>query len=186
MEYSKIAYYAALFANDLRHITLHAAGSSMEEIRSTASSLCYKAQSDFEDLSKMAIINNEKIGNLNDIRSYVADTEWKSITTDAVDFNAFNLYVSINGQQYLNQLKNIEEKSREIEDRIKYWEEAVVYDNGQRMAVSQEPTPVEEEPKGFAVESPMNSQPQEAVVIAIPDWRSIGATSALSQSVLGN
>jgi len=26
MEYSKLAYYAALFANDLKHIHIHAAG----------------------------------------------------------------------------------------------------------------------------------------------------------------
>ena len=36
------------------------------------------------------------------------------------------------------------------------------------------------------VNTPQNPQSVDAVVIAVPDWRAIGASSALSQSVLGN
>lgn len=194
MEYSKLAYYAALFANDLKHIYIHAAGPNLNEIRSDAESLYFKAMRDFEDLSKLAIINNEKVGNMNTIRSYVPDTEWKAIELDAVDFNDFAMYVSINGQQYLNALKNIDNKDRDSEDRIAYWEDAVTYDNGQRLALnngsvedSKGPVPENPNPKEFNLHTnvnPLLSGNQDAVVIAVPDWRSLGASSALSQSVL--
>lgn len=183
MEYSRIAYYAGLLASDLRHIYIHAAGASMEDIRNTAQSLYYRASSDFEDLSKVAIINNEKVGNLNTVRSYIPDTEWPSINEDAIDFNTFTNYLSVNGQQYLNALKNFE-NNKIIEEKIRYWEDAIIYDNGQRMAVSKTEDPVPETPVEL-VNTPQNPA-TDAVIIAVPDWRSIGASSALSQSVLGN
>jgi len=192
MEYSKLAYYAALFANDLKHIHIHAAGESMDDIRTESDTLFYKAMRDHEDFSKLAIMNNEKVGNVNSIRSYVPDTEWKSIDKDAVDFNDFVMYVAINGQQYLNAIKNIEDKDRETEDRIKYWEEAVTYDNGQRMAYtksvedSNTPTPRNPYPPKLEVTKAIqNMGPQEMAVIAVPSWRDAGASSALSKAVLG-
>lgn len=184
MEYSKIAYYAALFTNDLQHIYIHAAGPSMEEIRNTAQSLYYKALSDFEDLAKMAIINNEKVGNINSIRSYVPNTEWWSIEDDAVDFSKFTTYLNTNGQQYLNALKNAESE-RDLSERIKYWEDAVIYDNGQRMAINNSSIDAPTNPVEL-VNTPQNPVCTDAVVIAVPDWRAIGASSALSQSMLGN
>lgn len=184
MEYSKIAYYAALFTNDLRHIYIHAAGSSMEEIRTSARTLYYKAASNFEDFSKKAIINGEKVGNINSIRSYIPDTEWKSIEEDAVDFNCFTSYLRINGQQYLNSLKNFRD-DRTLDETIKYWEDAIIYDNELRMATSDKE---EEQPTVSLSDGKVLSQPDvtNAVVIGIPDWRSLGATSALSKSILGN
>lgn len=192
MEYSKLAYYAALFANDLKFIHIHAAGENMEDIRDESDTLYYKAVRDFEDFAKLAIINNEKLGNINSVRSYVPETEWKAIDKDAVDFNDFVMYIAVNGQQYLNSIKNIENKDRDTEDRIKYWEDAVTYDNGQRMASyksvedSNTPVPKNPNPPQLKVTQalPPNG-PNEFAVIAMPGWRDIGASSALSKSVLG-
>ena len=60
MEYSKLAYYATLFANDLKHIHIHAAGESMEDIRTEADTLFYKTMRDYEDFSKLAIMYNDR------------------------------------------------------------------------------------------------------------------------------
>lgn len=192
MEYSKLAYYAALLANDLKHIHIHAAGESMDDIRDESDTLYYKAVRDYEDFAKMAIINNEKVGNINSVRSFVPDTEWKAIDKDAVDFNDFVMYVAINGQQYLNAIKNIENKDRDTEDRIKYWEDAVTYDNGQRMAFtksvedSNTPVPKNPNPPELKVTQAIQAGgPKEYAIMAMPSWRDIGASSALSKSVLG-
>lgn len=183
MEYSKITYYAALFANDLRHIDLHAAGPSRDDIRNVSESLIYEVTSNFEDLAKLAIIHGEKVGNINAIRSYVPDTEWHSPEEDAIDFNMFVQYLNTNGLQYLNALKTVSDK--EIADRISYWETEILYNNGQRMATIKVEEPVPETPVEL-VNTPQNPLSMDAVVIAVPDWRSLGASSALSQSILGN
>lgn len=182
MEYSKITYYAALFANDLHHILIHAAGPNMEDIRATASQLHYRARSDMEDLSKIAIINNEKVDNINAIRSHVPDTEWRAIDVDAVDFETFVYYLRDNGQQYLNALKNFD-GDKNFEDKISFWTNEILYENGQRLAALKPKEEIPETPVEL-VNTPQNPT-QDAVIIAIPDWRSVGASSALSQSVLG-
>ena len=190
MEYSLLANYAALLYNDLIHMQLHAAGNNLNDIRDDASSYSYRIRADYEYFAKKAIINGEHLPNISSVRQYVPETEWKSVEEDLVDINTFTMYLSINGRQYLNAIKNVEDRDEDITRIIRFWEDTICYDNEQRLAYEQ-PNNTMKYKSPYTPEPAVKELVEPPIVAVIqdtenniPSWRELGATSELSKSVL--
>ena len=100
------------------------------------------------------------------------------------------MYLSINGRQYLNAVKNVEDRDEDITRIIRFWEDTICYDNEQRLAYEQ-PNNTMKYKSPYTPESAVKELVEPPIVAVIqntesnvPSWRELGATSELSKSVL--
>lgn len=134
---SEMAMIFSLFSNDLKHIHLHAAGQMADTIHSVAGELYERSIEDLDTLSELAISECQSIPNYNDIRSYISQDTWSSITDGAVDFDTFVNYLDTQGNILLDYFRstviNDSNNQSTFDDIRSFWQKQICYLNKNRM-----------------------------------------------------
>lgn len=128
-EIAKVAYAAVCFANDMKHIHLHAAGPQFDNIHDTAEEYYKKASEDIDLLFEFALENNEKVcnpTNAANIIGWVPSCEDVYGYEDAVDAIEQCL------EAYLYLLNGIQDcvsdhMKSEIDSMIQFWSKELDY-----------------------------------------------------------
>lgn len=129
------ALFANLFANDLKHMHWHAAGTEFDKIHTITEELYEEAMAEVDDLAEIAMSAGEKMANPSDLKSFVEtgdSGEWEVVTEEAVTWPVFVELLAKQGEKYLDALNDIKDESSTIDDYIHFWEKEINYKNTAR------------------------------------------------------
>lgn len=133
---AKAAMYAHLLANDLKHIHIHAVGTEFDRIHLITQELYDELLTEADELSEIAVSENEKIPNMSDVKSYVdCESEWKPMSEEEVDWPTFTDALNYKGRIYLDALKDISSENSQtvIDDYIHFWSKEIDFKNQARL-----------------------------------------------------
>lgn len=137
---SKAAMYANLFANDLKHMHLHATGQDFDKIHSISEELYNEALAEADELSEIAIAAGEKVANTSEAKSYVEtgdSGEWKVVTDEAITWPIFTDLLKKAGETYIDALSSIVDEDAVIDDYIHFWKKEIMYKNEARLCLDE-------------------------------------------------
>lgn len=134
--FERLYYHSALFANDMKHIHLHACGKRFDMIHNLTSEYYDKAFSDSDDIAEIALELGEKIRNPSIAREYlkynIADKDeyyWE----DAIEEISKRISSYIIS---LELVRNSEEVPSDIisllDEKLRYWKKENNYKNNRR------------------------------------------------------
>ncbi len=129
------ALFANLFANDLKHMHWHAAGTEFDKIHIITEELYKEAMAEVDDLAEIAMSAGEKMANPSDLKSFVEtgdSGEWEVVTEEAITWPVFVELLAKQGEKYLDALNDIKDESSTIDDYIHFWEKEINYKNAAR------------------------------------------------------
>lgn len=135
------ALYATLFANDLKFMHWHAAGTEFDKIHSITEQLYEEAITEADEIAELAIGANEQMINISDIKSYIETGdagEWEVVTDEAITWPKFVELLKDRGLKYIDALEDIEKEDSVIGDFIHFWNKEINYKNAAR-AILDEP-----------------------------------------------
>lgn len=133
--FTKAVLFANLFANDLKMMHIHAAGTEFDKIHMITDELYNEASAEVDELSELAISKGDKVPNATELKSYV-DTEngeWEVVTDEAITWPQFIDMLNDRGQKYLDALGDIKNESSVIDDYIHFWQKEINYKNSARL-----------------------------------------------------
>lgn len=131
--YSRAAMYAALLANDLKTLHLHAVGDDFDKIHQISQILYEEASLEFDDLSELAIANCEKMPNVSLVANYIdLENEWPAIIGETFNWPQFVSNLKRMGTTYINILKEIQDPDPAVDDMITFWNKEINYKNAAR------------------------------------------------------
>jgi DNA-binding ferritin-like protein len=136
MTLSDGAYYAFLFANDLKQLHLHVSGENFDTMHSISQELYEEATKEIDDLSEMAIAAGEKVDNFSNVNKYIDDGQWTPIEGDTYNFEQFVSILNEQGNAYIEGLQSIETDEKSFTDVINsmvyFWIKEINFKNGAR------------------------------------------------------
>ena len=128
-EIANVAYAAVCFANDMKHIHLHAAGPQFDNIHDTAEEYYKKASEDTDLLFEFALENNEKVCNPTKAAEIIG---WNPCCEDVYDYDCAIQSIEECLEAYLKLLSGIQDcvadhMKSEIDALIQYWAKELDY-----------------------------------------------------------
>lgn len=133
---AKAAMYAHLFANDLKHMHIHATGTEFDRIHLITQELYEELTTEIDELSEIAVAEGEKVPNMSDTKSYVdSESEWQPVTEECIDWPTFTDKLCEKGKNYLDALKDISSENSQtvIDDYIHFWSKEIDFKNAARL-----------------------------------------------------
>lgn len=131
-EYSKAALFAALLANDLKTMHLHAVGDDFDKIHEISQVLYNEAQAEFDELAELAISKGETVPNVSLVAQHVdIESEWPPLVGETFNWPQFVSNLQKIGTTFIEALENISDEAG-IDDMIKFWNNEINYKNAAR------------------------------------------------------
>ena len=119
-----------LFQQDIKHIHLHAVGDDFDYIHTSSEEYYDRLSDDIDTLCELAIINNESVPNLSNIRSVIPQDVWSAYTEECVDLDKYIKYMTEKGKIVLDYLKSttvLDEYRHSVNSIIEYWDKEILF-----------------------------------------------------------
>lgn len=129
---AKAAIIAVMFANDLKMMHHHAAGTEFDKIHKITDELYDEMFTEADEIAEIAIGKGEGMPNASEIKSYVDENEWDPLTEESVTWPVFVDELAKRGEKYLSYLEGIKGESALIDDYCHFWQQEINYKNAAR------------------------------------------------------